>query len=72
VHAALREFVPTSQILFGSDWPLVPEKVVKIETTGLEESRILTVATRKAIYRDNALALFPRFAKTAAREAVTA
>jgi predicted TIM-barrel fold metal-dependent hydrolase len=63
VQAALKEFVPTSQVLFGSDWPLVPEKVVKIETSGLEGSRILTDATRKAIYRDNALALFPRFAR---------
>ena len=72
VQAALREFVPTSHILFGSDWPLVPEKVVKIETTGLESSRILTDATRKAIYRDNALALFPRFAKSGARERATA
>lgn len=66
-QAALREFVPTSQILFGSDWPLVSEKVVKMETTGLEGSKVLTDATRRAIYRDNALALFPRFAKAKAR-----
>jgi 6-methylsalicylate decarboxylase len=66
VQAALREFVPKSQVLFGSDWPLVPEKVVKMETSGLEGSRILDDATRQAIYRDNALTLFPRFAQLAA------
>src|SRR5262249_52987579 len=65
VQAALREFVPRSQVLFGSDWPLVPEKVVKIETAGLEGSRVLDDAARSAIYRDNALALFPRFARKA-------
>jgi 6-methylsalicylate decarboxylase len=62
VLAALGQFVPKSQVLFGSDYPLVPEKVVNIETTMLESSRVLDDATRRAIYRDNALALFPRFA----------
>lgn len=69
VQAALREFVPRSQVLFGSDWPLVPEKVVKIETTGLEGSRVLDDAARSAIYRDNALALFPRFTRKSATAA---
>src|SRR5262245_2345073 len=39
--AALRQFVPTSQILFGSDWPLVPELVVKAEVAALESSKVL-------------------------------
>jgi 6-methylsalicylate decarboxylase len=69
VFAALKEFVPTQQVLFGSDWPMVNERVVKIETTGLETSKVLDDATRKAIYRDNALALFPRFASKAAKAA---
>ena len=64
VLAALQQFAPTSQVLFGSDYPMVPEKVVKIETTMLEASRVLNDATRQAIDRDNALALFPRFALT--------
>lgn len=62
VLAALRQFVPTSQILFGSDYPMVPENVVTMETTMLERSRVLDDATRQAIDRDNALALFPRLA----------
>ncbi|MDR7135517.1 putative TIM-barrel fold metal-dependent hydrolase [Lysobacter niastensis] len=62
VLAGLRQFVPTSQMLFGSDYPMVPEKVVSVETSMLEASRVLDDATRQAIDRDNALALFPRLA----------
>jgi 6-methylsalicylate decarboxylase len=71
VFAALREFVPTSQVLFGSDYPMVPEKVVTIETQMIEASKVLDDETRRAIDRDNALALFPRIAaKTASRESI--
>jgi 6-methylsalicylate decarboxylase len=63
VLAALGQFVPKSQVLFGSDYPLVPEEVVKLERTMLEKSRVLDDVTRKAIDRDNALALFPRLAQ---------
>lgn len=70
VLAALREFVPTSQILFGSDYPMVPERIVSMETTMLEKSHVLDDATRRAIDRDNALALFPRLAM--AKESATA
>jgi predicted TIM-barrel fold metal-dependent hydrolase len=66
VFAALREFVPTSQVLFGSDYPMVPEKVVTIETQMIEKSKVLDDRTRRAIDRDNALALFPRLASVAA------
>ena len=66
VFAALKEFVPTSQILFGSDYPMVPEKVATIETQMIEKSRVLDDRTRRAIDRDNALALFPRLARVAA------
>jgi predicted TIM-barrel fold metal-dependent hydrolase len=65
VFAALREFVPTSQVLFGSDYPMVPEKVVTIETQMIEASKVLDDKTRRAIDRENALALFPRLARTA-------
>jgi len=66
---ALKEFVPIKQVLFGSDWPMVNERVVKVETDGLEGSKVLDDAARQAIYRDNALALFPRFARKAAKAA---
>jgi predicted TIM-barrel fold metal-dependent hydrolase len=66
VFAALKEFVPTSQVLFGSDYPMVPEKVATIETQMIEKSKVLDDRTRRAIDRDNALALFPRLAGVAA------
>jgi 6-methylsalicylate decarboxylase len=62
--AAMRQFLPTSQILFGSDYPLVDESVVRLEVMGLERSRVLDDATRSAIDRSGALELFPRFART--------
>jgi predicted TIM-barrel fold metal-dependent hydrolase len=69
VFAALKEFVPMNQVLFGSDWPMVPETAVKTETRDLEASNVLDDATRHAIYRNNALALFPRFATKAVKAA---
>ena len=65
VFAALREFVPASQVLFGSDYPMVPENVMTIETQMIDASKVLDDQTRRAIDRDNALALFPRFAEAA-------
>src|SRR5262249_11340528 len=41
VFAGLKEFVPMNQVLFGSDWPMVNERVVKMETDGLEGSKVL-------------------------------
>jgi len=63
VFAALREFVPTSQVLFGSDFPYVPNVVIQAETMGLENSEVLDDDTRAAIGRGNALALFPKFTR---------
>lgn len=62
VLAALGQFAPKGHVLFGSDYPMVPEKVVSLETSMLEASQVLDDATRQAIDRDNALALFPRLA----------
>ena len=62
VFAALKEFVPTSQILFGSDFPFVGPEIIQAETAGIENSRVLDDETRAAIDRGNALQLFPKFA----------
>jgi predicted TIM-barrel fold metal-dependent hydrolase len=55
--AALRNLVPTSQIMFGSDFPFVPIEVTAdaIETLGLTPRELRSVS------RDNALSLMPRF-----------
>ena len=62
VFGALKEFVPTSQVLFGSDFPYIGPAVLQAERYGLENSKVLDDAARAAIDRGNALTLFPRFA----------
>ena len=62
--SALKQFVPTTQIVFGSDFPLAPEPVVKAEIANFDGSPVLDLEARAAINRDNALRLFPRFAQT--------
>jgi len=54
--AALMRLVPTSQILFGSDYPFVPAAVTAGGMTRLG----LSAADLQAIGSDNALALWPR------------
>ena len=62
VFGALTEFVPMSQVLFGSDFPYIGPAVLQAERYGLENSKVLDDAARAAIDRGNALTLFPRFA----------
>jgi len=54
--AALMHLVPTSQILFGSDYPYVP---IPVTTNGLDHLN-LPAQTLAAINRENALTLLPR------------
>jgi predicted TIM-barrel fold metal-dependent hydrolase len=61
--AALMRLVPPSQVLFGSDFPFVNDRLIAVEVEGLESSGVLDDASRRAIDRDSALALFPRFAE---------
>ena len=49
-------------MLFGSDFPYVGPAVLQAERYGIESSKVLTDEDRSAIDRENALALFPRFA----------
>jgi predicted TIM-barrel fold metal-dependent hydrolase len=55
--AALTKFVPSSQILFGTDYPMEP-----YETTVNEFPNVrLSVELQQAIDRGNAERLFPQF-----------
>ena len=54
--AALMNMAPTSQVLFGSDFPYVP---LGVTATGLDNFS-LSAGDKQAINRDNALRLFPR------------
>jgi predicted TIM-barrel fold metal-dependent hydrolase len=59
--AALREFAQPDHVLFGSDYPFVPDSLIAEEVAGLEGSHVLDPAAKQAIDRGNALKLFPRF-----------
>lgn len=63
VQAALKQVVPVSQIVFGSDNPFAPEPLIKAMVADLENSTVFNADERRAIDRENALALFPRFAQ---------
>ncbi|HVI50807.1 MAG TPA: amidohydrolase family protein [Candidatus Sulfotelmatobacter sp.] len=60
--AALRELVSPDHILFGSDYPFAPATVTGLEVEALETLTIFDAETKAGIGRDNACALFPRFA----------
>lgn len=58
--AALTNLVPTSQLLFGSDFPYVP---CAVTANGLDRFG-LSASDLSAINRENALRLFPRLTST--------
>ena len=57
---SLLSLVEPTQVLYGSDYPFLPERVVKLMNEGLQNYDFDTKA-RKNIMQENALALFPRF-----------
>ena len=59
---ALKHVADPARILFGSDWPYVPESLVDDTVAALAES-VPNAKARAAIERGNALALFPRLAQ---------
>lgn len=62
--AALMQLVEPSKILFGSDFPFAPEPVTGLQVKQLEEIPFFDAAQRARIDRENALALFPRLARS--------
>jgi 6-methylsalicylate decarboxylase len=59
--ASLLTIVDSSRILFGSDYPFVPEAGVAQTAKELNSSRLLSGDDLRAIEHGNAQALFPRF-----------
>lgn len=60
--AALQALAEPERILFGTDFPYVPEGPVTAECTRFDGYDGFNEATRRMVERDNALPLFPRFA----------
>ena len=58
--SSLLNLVETTQVLFGSDYPFLPERVVNLMNKGLENYDF-DAESRSRIMQQNALALFPRF-----------
>jgi predicted TIM-barrel fold metal-dependent hydrolase len=63
VMAAMKELIPASQILFGSDLPFAPEKLTAESVAGLEQTTLISAETKQAINNGNALKMFPRLAE---------
>jgi len=61
--AALRQLVPPSQILFGSDFPFAPAPLTALQCQTLERSGLLDTEAHAAIDRRSALSLFPELAE---------
>jgi len=51
------------RIVFGSDWPYAPESVTTLTVDALTQPDHFDAKRQQAIARDNALPLFPRFAR---------
>jgi len=60
---ALLTLVEPSQLLYGSDFPFPPVATLERFATALEQTDALTASERVAMFRDNALTLFPRLAR---------
>ena len=58
---SFQELVDPSHILFGSDFPFLPEPVIAENILGLESYDGFIQQDRRKIERDNALMLLPHF-----------
>jgi predicted TIM-barrel fold metal-dependent hydrolase len=58
----LLEIADPKRILYGSDWPYTPEPLVAALAAKLDASPLMAESMRRDFMRNNALALFPKFA----------
>jgi predicted TIM-barrel fold metal-dependent hydrolase len=58
---AIEHAADPGRILFGTDWPYVPESVVQVSNRDVDAA-LTDYVQREAVDRGNALALFPRLA----------
>ena len=60
VFALLKQVVGVERLVFGSDYPQVPDDFVSATVEALRDSKELTEADRQSVARTNGLALLPR------------
>jgi predicted TIM-barrel fold metal-dependent hydrolase len=60
VFALLKQIVGADRLVFGSDYPQVPDDFVSATAEALRESKELNEAERQLVARTNGLALLPR------------
>jgi 6-methylsalicylate decarboxylase len=58
--ASLLQIAEPSHILYGSDWPFTPERLIDATSKNLSETLLLTDAMREQVCQKNAMGLFPR------------
>jgi predicted TIM-barrel fold metal-dependent hydrolase len=58
---SLTELVDATHILFGSDYPFAPEILTGFTVQGIQNYKGFDEQARKAIERESAITLFPRF-----------
>ncbi len=64
--AALRQFVPPSQLMLGFDFPFMPPKTIAPAFAALDYFEDWSDNERRQVYAGTALSLFPRLARMAA------
>ena len=57
---SLKQFVDPSHVLFGTDFPFLPEKMINDMISGFEHYEGFDSGAKMMIERENALKLFPR------------
>ena len=67
---SLLELADPSHILFGSDFPYLPDSMIEASVVGLQGYAGFDAKTRRAVERDSALTLFPRLREIGAALAV--
>ena len=60
---SILQLVPSTQLLFGTDFPIRGERFIEPQLKLLNESQMLDDAQRSDIFSGTALRLFPRLAE---------
>lgn len=60
---AILDLVPSSQLMIGFDWPMMPPTLIKPAQDFVRTTKLLTEADRKAIFGGTAMTLFPALAQ---------